>query len=171
MKKILSLILCVFLISGCSKASTNHIKKDSSLSGINEITYEQLQDKLDSDELFVLYIGRPDCGDCREFEPILNSYLEENEGTYLYYFNIKKIRDASRKEDATKEEKELYENISKELGIKWTPVLKLVNKGETISEYTYLSEEYYEIKDSKKKEQAKEKYIKDFKTWMSNIYE
>ena len=72
MKKILSLILCVFLISGCSKASTNHIKKDSSLSGINEITYEQLQDKLDSDELFVLYIGRPACGDCREFEPILN---------------------------------------------------------------------------------------------------
>ena len=155
MKKILSLILCVFLISGCSKASTNHIKKDLSLSGINEITYEQLQDKLDSDELFVLYIGRPDCGDCREFEPILNSYLEENEGTYLYYFNIKEIRDAS----------------SKELGIKWTPVLKLVNKGETISEYTYLSEEYYEIKGSKKKEQAKEKYIDDFKDWMSNIYE
>ena len=167
MKKILSLILCVFLISGCSKASTNHIKKDLSLSGINEITYEQLQDKLDSDELFVLYIGRPDCGDCREFEPILN----ENEVTYLYYFNIKEIRDASKKEDATKEEKKLYENISKELDIKWTPVLKLVNKGETISEYTYLSEEYYEIKGSKKKEQAKEKYIDDFKDWMSNIYE
>ena len=127
--------------------------------------------KLDSDELFVLYIGRPDCGDCREFEPILNSYLEENEGTYLYYFNIKEIRDASKKEDATKEEKKLYENISKELDIKWTPVLKLVNKGETISEYTYLSEEYYEIKGSKKKEQAKEKYIDDFKDWMSNIYE
>ena len=54
MKKILSLILCVFLISGCSKASTNHIKKDLSLSGINEITYEQLQDKLDSDELFYI---------------------------------------------------------------------------------------------------------------------
>ena len=143
MNKILSLILCVFLISGCSKASTNHIKKDLSLSGINEITYE----------------------------PILNSYLEENEGTYLYYFNIKEIRDASKKEDATKEEKKLYENISKELDIKWTPVLKLVNKGETISEYTYLSEEYYEIKGSKKKEQAKEKYIDDFKDWMSNIYE
>ena len=49
--------------------------------------------------------------------------------------------------------------------------LKLVNKGETISEYTYLSKEYYEIKGSKKKEQGKEKYIDDFKDWMSNIYE
>ena len=72
---------------------------------------------------------------------------------------------------ATQEEKDFYENIRKELDFNWTPTLKLVNKGETISEYTYLSEDYYEIKDSKKKEQAKEKYVEDFKTWMSNIYE
>ena len=85
--------------------------------------------------------------------------------------NIKTFRDASKKEDATQEEKDFYENIREKLDFSWTPVLKLINKGETISEYTYLSEEYYEIKDSKKKEQAKEKYIKDFKTWMSNIYE
>ena len=85
MKKLLCLILCLFMISGCQQASTNHIKKDSSLSGIHEITYEQLQKKLKSDELFALYIGRPDCGDCREFEPILTSYLEENEGIYIYY--------------------------------------------------------------------------------------
>ena len=66
---------------------------------------------------------------------------------------------------------DFYENIRDKLDFSWTPILKLINNGETISEYTYLSEEYYEIKDSKKKEQAKEKYIKDFKTWMSNIYE
>ena len=46
-----------------------------------------------------------------------------------------------------------------------------INKGETISEYTYLSEEYYEIKDDTKKAQAKEKFVEDFKTWMANIYE
>ena len=160
------------ILSGCSHTTSTHtIQKDLSKDQIIEINYDDVLKKINQKEDFVLYIGRPDCGDCREFEPILNSYLEENEGTYLYYFNIKEIRDASRKEDATKEEKELYENISKELGIKWTPVLKLVNKGETISEYTYLSEEYYEIKGSKKKEQAKEKYIDDFKDWMSNIYE
>lgn len=171
MKKLLSLILCLLMISGCQQTSTNHIKKDSSLSGIHEITYQQLQKKLTSDELFVLYIGRPDCGDCREFEPILTSYLEENEGTYIYYLNIQTFRDASRKEDATQEEKDFYENIREELDFSWTPILKLVNKDETISEYTYLSAEYYEIKDSKKKEQAKEKYVKDFKTWMTNVYE
>ena len=171
MKKLLSLILCILMISGCQQASTNHIKKDPSLSGMHEITYNQLQTKLDGEEAFVLYIGRPDCGDCKEFEPILTSYLEENEGTYIYYLNIKTFRDAAKKEDASQEEKDFYENIREKLDFSWTPTLKFVNKGETISEYTYLSEDYYEIKDSKKKQQAKEKFVDDFKTWMSNIYE
>ena len=66
---------------------------------------------------------------------------------------------------------DFYKNIREELDFNWTPILKLVNKGETISEYTYLSEEYYEIKDDTKKAQAKEKFVEDFKTWMANIYE
>ena len=80
----------------------------------------------------------------------------------LYYLNIQAFRDAASKEGASKEEIDFYDNIREELDFDWTPTLKLVNKGETISEYTYLSEEYYEIKGSKKKEQAKEnkKYIK-----------
>lgn len=171
MKKLLCLLLCIFLISGCSKASTKRIKKDTSLDSIIEISYEQLKDKLNSDELFVLYIGRSDCGDCKEFEPILNSYLKENEGCYLYYLNIKEIRDASNQEDASDEQKDFYENVKKELGINWVPVLKLVNNGETINEYTYLSEDYYEIKDSDEKKQAKKDYVKDFEAWMTNVYE
>lgn len=171
MKKILSIVLCLLMISGCQEASTNHIKKDVELSGIHEITYDELKNKLSSEDSFVLYIGRPDCGDCKEFLPILTSYLEANEGTYLYYLNIQSFRDRAKSENATKEEIDFYENIREELDFKWTPILKLVNKGETISEYTYLSEEYYQIKDDAKKSKAKEKYVTDFKTWMSNIYE
>ena len=157
MKKLLSLIVCVLMISGCQDASINRIKKDNSLSGLHEITY--------------LYIGRPDCGDCKEFHPILTSYLEENKGTYLYYLNIQAFRDAAMQEGASEKEIDFYKNIREELDFNWTPILKLVNKGETISEYTYLSEEYYEIKDDTKKAQAKEKFVEDFKTWMANIYE
>ena len=76
MKKILSLILCVFLISGCSKASTNHIKKDSSLSGINEITYEQLQDK--TKEIFGEELQK-------EFPREGYEYMEYNEQNDTYY--------------------------------------------------------------------------------------
>ena len=131
----------------------------------------ELENKLSSDDTFVLYIGRPDCGDCKEFHPILTSYLEENKGTYLYYLNIQAFRDAAMQEGASEKEIDFYKNIREELDFNWTPILKLVNKGETISEYTYLSEEYYEIKDDTKKAQAKEKFVEDFKTWMANIYE
>lgn len=171
MKKLLTLIISILMISGCSNASTNRIKKDKNLSGIHELTYQQLNDKLSSDDLFVLYIGRPDCGDCKEFHPILTSYLQENEGTYLYYLNIQAFRDAATKEDASKEEIDFYENMREELDFKWTPTLKLVNKGETISEYTYLNQEYYKIKDDTKKDQAKKKFVEDFKTWMKKNYE
>ena len=60
MKKLITLIILILTISGCQKASTTHIQKDTSLSGIHEIDYQSLQEKLNSDELFVLYIGRPD---------------------------------------------------------------------------------------------------------------
>ena len=159
MKKLITLIILILTISGCQKASTMHIQKDTSLSGIHEIDYQSLQEKLNSDELFVLYIGRPDCKDCQEFYPILTSYIEENDGTYLYYLNIQAFRDAASKEGASKEEIDFYDNIREELDFDWTPTLKLVNKGETIDEYTYLSQEYYEIKDEDKQAQEKQKYI------------
>lgn len=170
MKKLFTIIICILLISGCQKASTNRIEKDSNLAGIHEITYEQLKEKMASDDLFVLYIGRPDCKDCREFKPILENYLDENKGTYVYYLNIKDIRNASKKADATKEEIERYKNLCNELDFNWTPSLKLVNKGETIDEYTYLNEGYYKLKSSPKKKQAKEKFVTDFEAWMTKIY-
>lgn len=170
MKKLFTIIISILLISGCQKASTNRIEKDKNLAGIHEITYEQLKEKMASDDLFVLYIGRPDCKDCREFKPILEEYLDENSGTYVYYLNIKDIRDASKKADATPEEINRYEELRKELDFNWTPILKLVNNGETIDEYTYLNEEYYELKGNAKKKQAKEKFIKDFEVWMTKIY-
>lgn len=58
-------------------------------------------------------------------------------------------------EGASEKEIDFYKNIREELDFNWTPILKLVNKGETISEYTYLSEEYYEIKDDTKKPRQK----------------
>lgn len=170
MKKLFTIIICILLISGCQKASTNRIEKNNDLAGIHEITYEQLKEKMSNDDLFVLYIGRPDCKDCREFKPILEKYLDENKGTYVYYLNIKDIRDASKRADATKEEIERYENLCKELDFNWTPSLKLVNKGETINEYTYLDEGYYKLKGNAKKKKAKEKFIKDFKNWMKKNY-
>ena len=38
------------------------------------MNYETVLKKLKQKEDFVLYIGRPDCKDCQEFEPYLKKY-------------------------------------------------------------------------------------------------
>jgi predicted bacteriocin transport accessory protein len=163
----------ILLISGCSnkEATTDIIKKDNKLSGIHEISYDDLQQKLASKEKFVLYIGRPDCGDCKEFYPILKNYINDNEGTYVYYLNVKLFRDAAQDPDASKEEKDFFENIQEELSFNWTPTLHFY-KGDTILKtYTYLDMEYYELEDGKEQAQVKQDFLDEFDTWMNTIYE
>ncbi|MFV0393997.1 MAG: thioredoxin family protein [Coprobacillaceae bacterium] len=161
----------VVLISGCSNtASTNLIKKDTNLSGIHEISYEELQNKLKADEAFVLYIGRPDCGDCEEFYPILESYLTDNKGTYVYYLNVKAFRDAAFADEASEEEITFFENIKEELSFTWTPTLHLYEGNEIKDSYTYLDAEFYDIEDEKEQADKKEEFVSEFKDWMTSIY-
>ena len=84
------------ILSGCSHTTSTHtIQKDLSKDQIIEINYDDVLKKINQKEDFVLYIGRPDCKDCQEFEPYLKKYLKKNKGVYLYYFNIKEISRSS----------------------------------------------------------------------------
>ena len=140
------------------------------MQGIQEIGYQQLQEKIQSNSRFVLYIGRPDCPDCQEFYPVLQKYIREHKGVYVYYVNVKAYRDASRKEGATQEEKDFFTKMQQELSFHWTPTLHL-QKGKKIeSTYTYLNRDYYKIKDKQEKKQKKEQFIKSFTDWMDTIY-
>ena len=94
------------ILSGCSHTTSTHtIQKDLSKDQIIEINYDDVLKKINQKEGFVLYIGRPDCKDCQEFELYLKKYLNKNKGVYLYYFNIKEYRDQANSQEATKKEK------------------------------------------------------------------
>ena len=90
------------------------------------MNYETVLKKLKQKEDFVLYIGRPDCKDCQEFEPYLKKYLKKNKGVYLYYLNIKEIREKAYATNASKEDQKAYKQMRKKLDFSWTPTLKLV---------------------------------------------
>ena len=67
------------ILSGCSHTTSTHtIQKDLSKNQIIEINYDDVLKKINQKEDFVLYIGRPDCKDCQEFEPYLKKYLKKN---------------------------------------------------------------------------------------------
>ena len=66
------------ILSGCSHTTSTHtIQKDLSKDQIIEINYDDVLKKINQKEDFVLYIGRPDCKDCQEFELYLKKYLKK----------------------------------------------------------------------------------------------
>ena len=161
MKKLLILCLSLILL-GCSTSSV----KKKSVKGIKEIQYAELKKVMEEDVSFMLYLGRPDCGDCQAFEPILEDYLNKHPNEGVYYLNIKAYRDASLKEDDTKEEKEFYKNLYKTFDFNWTPTLEVITQGQVKQKYQYLDENYYSIKDRSKQIKKKKEFIKEFKVFM-----
>lgn len=170
-KKIVSIFSILILLVGCiQNTSANYIKKDASMSGIHEISYEELQKKFEENTAFILYIGRPDCPDCAEFYPIIESYLSNNEGLYVYYLNVKAYRDASRDDDASEEKIAFYENIQEVLSFDWTPTLHLFKGKEVISTYTYLDRDFNNIEEEEKQRERKDEFVEEFKSWIDDKY-
>ena len=68
MKKIFLIILSALFLAGCaSEIKTTRVQ----VKGIEEVSYDKLMSLMKEDKQFILYIGRPDCGDCQQFEPLL----------------------------------------------------------------------------------------------------
>ena len=150
------------ILSGCSHTTSTHtIQKDLSKDQIIETNYDDVLKKINQKEDFVLYIGRPDCKDCQEFEPYLKKYLKKNKGVYLYYFNIKEYRDQANSQEATKKEKSRYNQMRKKLDFSWTPNFNTLK---------FLDEDYYSL-PSKKQKEKKQDYIDKLSSWLDQIYQ
>lgn len=168
MKKLLHVLLCLIVLCGCTQSSSTATKLE--IDGIQTIEYEELIQNLNSDVTFLLYIGRPDCGDCQEFYPVLEEYINEHEGTGIYYLNIKEYRDAAKAEDATEEEIAFYDNLYEELDFDWTPTIHVVSSGEFTATYQYLDEEYFDIEDREEQLERKQEFLDEFETFMDNYF-
>ena len=168
MKKPGILLLILLLITGCT---TVQEVEYSLVEGIVEVSYDELSELTDSNVKFLLYIGRPDCGDCMEFYPILEDYIEENEGTGIYYMNIKEMRDAAKSDDATEEEIEFYENFYEEYEVSWTPTLEIISNGKIVDSYQYLDEDYFDIEDRSEQKERRQEFIDEFYDFMDSYFE
>lgn len=167
MKKIFFLILILLTVIGCTRQPATKIQ----INGIEEIHYEKLIQNLNSNVKFILYIGRPDCGDCQEFYPILEEYINNHVGSGIYYLNIKEFRDRSRSEDASQQEKDFYENLYEELHFDWTPTIHIIENGKFIDTYQYLDEDYIEMTDRKKQIERRQAFLEAFEKFMNKYFE
>lgn len=106
---ILSIIVIAFIIAVAIKGV------DSNKYLIN-ISYEELKEKLDKEESFVLYIGRKGCSACEAFNPKFKKIINEYKIT-TYYLDL-----------ATYEDNEI-DYVQKNISFTGTPTVVFIVDG------------------------------------------
>lgn len=122
MKKLLCISFCVLslLITGCAKAD---------LGKMVDISQEQLAEKMDNKDSFIVVFTQPTCGYCNEFKKMLEDYLPDH-GVTLYDLSI------DRKVLSEEELDELLEKIHVHFpDMSSTPDLYYVKDGEIVSNF------------------------------------
>lgn len=119
-KKIIALFLTIVVVlttSGCNKLTT-----------YEELNYNELMNKIEQKEDFILMIGSSQCSHCSAFKKTLEKVIE-NYQIKIYYINIYNLTDEEDKE------------LSKHFYFSGTPTTVFVENG------TELKDENGNIKD------------------------
>ena len=82
MKKIIVLLLSLFLISSCS----SRIKIDEK--NHTEVLYDVIEQKIKDKETFVFYLGSDKCSSCDEYSKSLKNYFDKNNEDVIYYVDV-----------------------------------------------------------------------------------
>lgn len=109
MKKIFIVLILLLLVVGCSK-------KD-----YTEITYNELIQKINNQETFVLFVGADTCSACQIIKPKLTKVIQKHNINDVYYIDIQDLG-----------ENESIDNIVRITG---TPTLAFIKDGKEESIY------------------------------------
>lgn len=114
MKKILTAILVLLLVVGCSKKT------------YTQIDYAKLMEKINNEESFVLFIGADTCTACQTLKPKLNKVIERYNIDDVYYVDIQQFK-----------ENESIDNIVRITG---TPTIAFIENGKEKSAYNRIED-------------------------------
>lgn len=74
--------------------SNNEIRTPDIYFTLDSLTIDSFYKKIESNDSFLIYLGRPTCSDCNLFEPSLIDFLHENpEYQDILYLNVEKIKE------------------------------------------------------------------------------
>lgn len=79
-KVIISLLMLLILVSGCSNKT------------YQEIDLKTLEDKINNKETFIIYIGSSTCSNCASLNPTLNKVISKYNLT-IYYIDVHNLSD------------------------------------------------------------------------------
>ena len=114
------------------------------------VTYEQLKEKRDSGEKFMVYVGRDTCPYCMPFANSLVTALETSPANVpVYYFYTQSFKTAiNRAEDGAQE---AWDAVKEDIGFQYTPSLLIFEGGEQILACdSGVGSEYFDMTDDEK---------------------
>ena len=82
MKRILTVLVVLMLLTGCGGYNRNYSGKLGKIVTINE---KKLKNKFDNGETFVVFAGTETCESCERFDPIVQQLVDEYDVT-IYFF-------------------------------------------------------------------------------------
>ena len=115
MKKVLLVLFVLLSLTACNKK----FSKGELVTAYADEVLEKLENK----ESFIVYVGYDDCQSCKEFKPILNQLIENYDIT-IYYLPT----DDKQTEDQLNEIQYNYF-----YRMYWTPTTYIVEDGEVIA--------------------------------------
>lgn len=106
----------ILLISLCLAACQSSKSDDRNLSTYQTISLSEVEQKIQQEEDFFLYVGRPTCPHCRSFAPQLEKAIQTTQAQ-VYYLN-------TDEEDA-----ESIQNFARSASIQTVPHLAYYKEG------------------------------------------
>lgn len=133
--------------------------------GWEVVTFEQLREKIDSGEKFMVYIGRDTCPYCMPFAKSLVTALEDSPANLpIYYFYTQSYKTAiNNAEDGAQEE---WDAVKADIGFQYTPSLLVFEGGEQILVCDLgMGSEYFDMSDSEKQAE-RDKVAGEIELWL-----
>ncbi|MCK9198354.1 MAG: thioredoxin family protein [Bacilli bacterium] len=113
-------LLMLFSISSCgNKVEKFEIETLEGITATVELTKEELIEKINNQDNFVLLLSQPTCGACANFKPIINEYVTQK-GIVIY--KIETI-------------------VGDLVDYKYTPTLAIFNSGEVVKSVDPMTKE------------------------------
>ncbi len=132
MKKILLIILSIFMLTGCKQEKFYLEDKYYENNEIIDATHEQINELFDNKESFVALVYLPGCSSCVEFRKVIDQFREKNN---IVFYNVS-IAEEKQTELSNK--------------IKYAPSAAIIKEGKIIDYLDTTKDEhiqYYETKE------------------------
>lgn len=151
-KGAICIVILLFILMGWHKAfeaEKKNLEKDQKIAELEKsyppiydvldsVTYESFDDLIQEDKAVYVYIGRPSCGDCQEFEPELIQIIQKYEmSRQIVYLNVHSIR---------QNEKE-WEIFKEKYNVQYTPTIAKFKQGKLIDKVEWTPEDGISIGD------------------------